>query len=167
MKIRKAELSDFEVYKALFTSDEADMLYRTLKSDIKPQKDAKDWFGFDDETLKQISDELERTPAKFKKVLEHFSENRIYILEEKDVIIGFFEMFRCGTSKWKLAYCGMKRGYQRQEAFTGAIQLLMKQNGVKIVEVCVLYKSCEKRMESAGFHSIGGGFYRIEAKKQA
>lgn len=167
MKIRRAELSDFEVYKALFMSDKADMLYRPQKSDIKPQKDAKDWLGFDEETLKRLSEELERTPAKFKKVLEHFSENRIYILEEKDVIIGFFEMFRIGASKWKLAYCSMKYGYQMQEAFTNATQLLMQQKGVKVVDVCVLYKSCERRMERAGFTSIGGGFYRIEAEKQA
>ena len=69
MKIRRAELSDFEVYKTLFVEDEADMLYRPQKSDIKPQKeDAKDWFCFDEETLKRIHEvqtrfrELQRTP---------------------------------------------------------------------------------------------------------
>ena len=148
MEIRRAELSDFEVYKKLFDGDEYDMLYRPIESDIKPQTDAKDWFGFDEETLQRFAEEMERTMPKFIETLNSFNE-----------------MLRHGAKKWKLAYCGMKNGYQKQEAFTNAIKLLLQQSGVKIVDVCAVYKSCERRMERAGFTSIGGGFYRIEAEK--
>ena len=166
MKIRRAELSDFEVYKTLFVEDEADMLYRPQKSDIKPQKeDAKDWFCFDEETLKRIHDELERTEMKFKRDLENFREHRIYLLENTKQVMGFFELFNCGSYRWKLAYCGFTKNYQNQGAFNEAVQLLASQNGIKAIDVCVVYKSCERRMERAGFTSIGGGFYRIEAKK--
>lgn len=165
MKIRRAELSDFEVYKKLFDGDEYDMLYRPIESDIKPQTDAKDWFGFDEETLQRFAEEMERTMPKFIETLNSFNEERIYIIEDKGKVVGFFEMLRHGAKKWKLAYCGMKNGYQKQEAFTNAIKLLLQQSGVKIVDVCAVYKSCERRMERAGFTSIGGGFYRIEAEK--
>lgn len=168
MELRRAELSDFEVYKELFESDYADMLYRPLKSDIKPQqKDAKDLLGFDEETLNRWAEEAKRTEEKFRATLKRFDEDRIYIVLNKDKVVGFFEMFRLGVAKWKLAYCGMKSSYQKQEVFTNAVQLLIMQKGVRIVDVYALYKSCERRMERAGFCSIGGGFYRIEAKKQA
>ncbi len=166
MKIWRAELSDFEVYKKLFDGDEYDMLYYPQKSDIKPQKeDAKNWCEFDEETLQRFAEEMERTMPKFIETLNSFNEERIYIIEDKGKVVGFFEMLRHGAKKWKLAYCGMKNGYQKQEAFTNAIKLLLQQSGVKIVDVCAVYKSCERRMERAGFTSIGGGFYRIEAEK--
>lgn len=167
MKIRRAELSDFEVYKALFECDDTDMLYRPQKSDIKPQqKDAKNWFDFDEETLNIWAKESERTEEKFKATLKRFDENRIYIVEDKDKVVGFFEMFRLGVAKWKLAYCGLKRSHQKQEIFTNVVQLLIMQKGVEIVDVFALYKSCERRIKRAGFNPIGGGFYRIEATKQ-
>lgn len=166
MNIRQATMNDFEVYSALFNSDDSDMLYRGKKSDVKPQNDSKDLIGLDDQTLALWNEELRRTPEKFKHILLSFSENRIYIVEDKAMIVGFFEMFRTVGTKWKLAFCGMKKGYRNQDAFTSAVKLLMQQKGVNSVDVCVVYRSCEQRMKDAGFTSIGGGFYRIETKKR-
>lgn len=169
MEIRPARVSDFEAYKHFYYSRQCDMLYRPDKDEIKPQRktpNARTYFGeLDEETKKRIDDEIQRTLKKFKKTIsENYS--RIYIFEEKEIIVGYAELFQCDGERWKLVYCFMSPEYQSPYEFMAVIDKLLKMPNIKVLDVCVLYDSCKRRMESAGFTPIGGGFYRKSVSKE-
>jgi len=170
MNLRLAEQSDFEVYKKLFDDWNCNMLYRPEESDIKPQsKENQQKWEFDDATLKMLEEEFKRTPEKFARDIskERYNEHRIYIIQENAEIIGIIEMFKCAGTRWKVGEICIAEGYQAQENFTTAIDLLLKMPYIKVLDVCVIYDSCKKRLLDAKFNPIGGGFFRREKSKES
>lgn len=168
MKLRLATNNDFCFCKTIRNIYEADMLYhRRSQVEVKkePVNERKIEDYIDAETLARIEEDWKLTKEKFEAALTKNYERVFIICDDNNQRIGYFFLFliepykpikRKGTiNRWKLAEMYLLEDRQDFSIFHEAIELLLKQELIQVIDVCIPYEEETDRFERAGFEPTG------------
>lgn len=181
MRLTLATNSDFDFCKRLRDIYEADVLYHRrnqVEVEAEPADVCKIEEYIDAETLAKIEEDWRLTKEKFEASLTKNYERVFIIYDDNNQSIGFFFLFliepykpikRKGTiNRWKLAEMFLLEEKQTFDIFNEAIELLLKQEFIQVVDVCIPYEENMEQFIKAGFgHDNLGKFFLRKKREQS
>lgn len=172
VKLRKAEITDFETFKRFFEDREGK--YQWLYEDPEIEKkevteEEKEEFRREwGDLLDQISEEYENySIEKFEKLLS-MRDSYLFMIVKKinrneEKILGYIHFFFCGSrGRYKIAEWAVEP--YDETIKDESLEKLLKIKTPKVHEysICTIEPKVELYLLSKGFRYTGGGFYKLQ-----
>lgn len=154
--LRLATPSDFEIFKSLYDNYDCDILYEYSKEDFKYET-----VEIDKETEKQLDEELQISKEKFEHILSDKNQV-IFMIENKDEIIGFIWMFLIKNERWKLVSFSLLPSHKKNNFLLEIIENLQYRKMVKEIDIYSTSPFLCNLFENLGACKISNFYYRIQ-----